>query len=414
MSIAASLESAKKLSRAEKLVSDSQTKRAVANLGAALSGPITAVDPRCPESVSKRLSPTLISQITIGRILRDLDVFECPTWAGLPNSHNYHFEVQKDGTLLGSIALNRFPYFLLGKDPKACDIEAANPSVSKTHCALVFHSEQKKFLLVDLGSSNGTFRNGEKLNPHEPVALNIGDEIKLGLSTRVYVLFQRTPRSVVVNAPPQTKGGAKGITPVPVLSSTAQAKLEKEIMRGAHDLKSTTITSSTAVAGLPSSVERTTNTPGATTAALPHHTEVPSSEGEHLVRTNKEEVAAATPPLLKRRFRHILIKHKDVKVPVSKGLHNKDEAITRSLEDALRVARSLRDAPTILNESGFMDLVKAFSECSTAKKGGDLGVCTLGNQTAEFDRAAFALGPAGVSQPFVTPLGVHIVFRCSE
>ena len=50
--------------------------------------------------------------------------------------------------------------------------------ISRRHAALrvVDHVVE----LLDLGSSNGTFVNGHRLNPHQPHALRSGDEIGLG------------------------------------------------------------------------------------------------------------------------------------------------------------------------------------------------------------------------------------------
>lgn len=51
--------------------------------------------------------------------------------------------------------------------------------VSRRHAA-IRHAEGQTLALWDLGSSNGTFLNGQRLNAHRPYRLRDGDEIRLG------------------------------------------------------------------------------------------------------------------------------------------------------------------------------------------------------------------------------------------
>ncbi|MBC7870670.1 MAG: FHA domain-containing protein [Chitinophagaceae bacterium] len=45
----------------------------------------------------------------------------------------------------------------------------------------------KRLDVVDLGSRNGTYLNGERLKPHQPIALLDGDELRLGkIVLRIY------------------------------------------------------------------------------------------------------------------------------------------------------------------------------------------------------------------------------------
>jgi pSer/pThr/pTyr-binding forkhead associated (FHA) protein len=58
--------------------------------------------------------------------------------------------------------------------------------VSRRHAAIRFGEEQT-LDLWDLGSSNGTFLNGQRLNAHRPYRLHNGDELRLGQMTiRLY------------------------------------------------------------------------------------------------------------------------------------------------------------------------------------------------------------------------------------
>lgn len=60
----------------------------------------------------------------------------------------------------------------IGRSKKA-DLMVKNPTVSRLHCQVLFASGT--FYLEDLGSSNGTYYNMEKLNPNQPVPLEDGD-----------------------------------------------------------------------------------------------------------------------------------------------------------------------------------------------------------------------------------------------
>lgn len=56
---------------------------------------------------------------------------------------------------------------------KAADLRVQNPTVSRVHCQVLFASGN--FYVEDLGSSNGTYYNMERLKPNEPVPLEDGD-----------------------------------------------------------------------------------------------------------------------------------------------------------------------------------------------------------------------------------------------
>jgi pSer/pThr/pTyr-binding forkhead associated (FHA) protein len=58
------------------------------------------------------------------------------------------------------------------------DHEAIASGVGRRHARLFIQSGQ--VLVEDLDSTNGTFRNGARLAPRQPVALANGDELRLG------------------------------------------------------------------------------------------------------------------------------------------------------------------------------------------------------------------------------------------
>ena len=81
----------------------------------------------------------------------------------------------------GTTGHKQFPLerreYILGRDP-SCDILLDSPGVSRRHARLT--QEGDGYVLEDLGSSNGTFVNDERLAA--PRRLKSGDEVKLGQS----------------------------------------------------------------------------------------------------------------------------------------------------------------------------------------------------------------------------------------
>lgn len=74
------------------------------------------------------------------------------------------------------------PEIVIGRDENA-DLSVASPAISRRHARLT--REGDTYILEDLGSSNGTFLNEQKLSGRHP--LKTGDRIRLGqTSTLVY------------------------------------------------------------------------------------------------------------------------------------------------------------------------------------------------------------------------------------
>lgn len=62
-------------------------------------------------------------------------------------------------------------------------------------------------------------------------------------------------------------------------------------------------------------------------------------------------------------------------------------------------------------EASFAELASKYSDCSSAKKGGDLGTFGRGAMQKPFEEAAFSLKVGGLSDPVWTDSGVHIILR---
>jgi pSer/pThr/pTyr-binding forkhead associated (FHA) protein len=75
----------------------------------------------------------------------------------------------------------------IGREAKN-DIVLYNKLISKSHAFLFFLSFEQDPYLVDLGSSNGTFLNNEKMVVYEMQKLKDGDEISFGPETEVKYL----------------------------------------------------------------------------------------------------------------------------------------------------------------------------------------------------------------------------------
>jgi pSer/pThr/pTyr-binding forkhead associated (FHA) protein len=66
------------------------------------------------------------------------------------------------------------PSVLIGRHTDA-DVRLAMPDVSRRHCRLVF--DGRSWWVVDLGSTNGTFVNDERIDRAE---LRPGDHVRIG------------------------------------------------------------------------------------------------------------------------------------------------------------------------------------------------------------------------------------------
>lgn len=66
----------------------------------------------------------------------------------------------------------------IGKDGQLADYTLSHNSVSRLHAKLF--EEESRLYVQDMNSTNGTFRNGIRLNPNEKAILSRGDEVEIG------------------------------------------------------------------------------------------------------------------------------------------------------------------------------------------------------------------------------------------
>lgn len=113
------------------------------------------------------------------------------------------------------------------------------------------------------------------------------------------------------------------------------------------------------------------------------------------------------------RVLHILKKHRGSRKPASW----RNAKITDSKEKAIA---DLRELISILNESGgdhkelratFEELAKTESDCSSAKRGGDLGFFGRKKMQPAFEKASFGLRAGQLSDIVDTSSGVHVILR---
>lgn len=75
------------------------------------------------------------------------------------------------------IELRKFPC-TIGKMAGCVDHVLGDDSVSRIHARL--DKEGDKVLLTDMNSTNGTYKNGLRMQPQETVEIEVGDEIRFG------------------------------------------------------------------------------------------------------------------------------------------------------------------------------------------------------------------------------------------
>ncbi len=91
----------------------------------------------------------------------------------------------------------------MGKDERVVDILIEHPTCSSQHAVIQFREITKKDAggsytlikpyLMDLESKNGTFLNGEKIEPARYYELLPKDVIKFANSSRDYVIMKDEP-----------------------------------------------------------------------------------------------------------------------------------------------------------------------------------------------------------------------------
>ncbi|GJN38368.1 hypothetical protein PR202_gb27404 [Eleusine coracana subsp. coracana] len=110
------------------------------------------------------------------------------------------------------------------------------------------------------------------------------------------------------------------------------------------------------------------------------------------------------------RASHILIKHEGSRRKAS--WKDPDGRIISATTRADAAARLLDLRNQILSgQAAFADLAARYSDCSSAKRGGDLGTFGRRQMQKPFEDATFALKVGELSDIVDTDSGVHIILR---
>lgn len=115
--------------------------------------------------------------------------FTFPAWIAVPTVDSPHangkFYLEKKSDPQVTIDLC-FAYIIVGSSTSLCDHSLkGNSSISRTHCALVFHGSLKCFVAVDLNSTNGVEVDGARVKQESFLPLFVGSEITFGTKRNV-------------------------------------------------------------------------------------------------------------------------------------------------------------------------------------------------------------------------------------
>ncbi|KAF5958755.1 hypothetical protein HYC85_005980 [Camellia sinensis] len=124
----------------------------------------------------------------------------------------------------------------------------------------------------------------------------------------------------------------------------------------------------------------------------------------------KNKMSSSSSSSDKVRASHILIKHQGSRRKAS-WKDPEGRIITNTTrEAAVSQLKSLRD-DIVSGKSKFDDVASRFSDCSSAKRGGDLGQFGKGQMQKPFEEATYALKVGEISDIVDTDSGTHIIMR---
>ncbi|KMT09538.1 hypothetical protein BVRB_6g130000 [Beta vulgaris subsp. vulgaris] len=110
------------------------------------------------------------------------------------------------------------------------------------------------------------------------------------------------------------------------------------------------------------------------------------------------------------RASHILIKHQGSRRKASWKDPEGRVIMNTTKESAISQLQSIRD-DILSHKANFDDVASRISDCSSAKRGGDLGSFGPGQMQKPFEEATFALEVGEISGIVETDSGVHIIKR---
>jgi len=109
-----------------------------------------------------------------------------PDWGG-PSSADFSLEVLKDGAIVDVVDCGGRNFVTLGRTPDN-DVVLEHPSSSRVHAVMQFSFQSEEMFVFDTGSTHGTFVNKRRLKPNVHAPVFVGDQVRFGQSSRVFVV----------------------------------------------------------------------------------------------------------------------------------------------------------------------------------------------------------------------------------
>lgn len=120
--------------------------------------------------------------------------FTVPAEARYPAVKWRLYVFMKDTEKPKVVHIHRMLGVLFGKDRRVADVPTDHPTCSKQHAVLHYRLAADgvvKPYIMDLESTNGTFLNGERLDPARYHEIKARDVLKFGMSSREFVLLHK-------------------------------------------------------------------------------------------------------------------------------------------------------------------------------------------------------------------------------
>lgn len=111
------------------------------------------------------------------QVLQEGDIIRIGDALGNSLSLTFHSGRAADSVSLGQFSLGDAPQLTIGRDP-ANDLHLDSPLVSRQHARV--ERTGARHALIDLGSTNGSYVNGRRLDVNTPVMLRPGDVVQIG------------------------------------------------------------------------------------------------------------------------------------------------------------------------------------------------------------------------------------------
>jgi peptidyl-prolyl cis-trans isomerase NIMA-interacting 1 len=200
----------------------------------------------------------------------------------------------------------------------------------------------------------------------------------------------------------------------PLVVATTNAAMSEDLVASSapqYSLEELGNLSAAVVAAATTHVESKADTPATkpTDVSSGHKRPLPASAPT----SSSNKRPSSKPKPSKVRIFHILKKHVESRNPTSWRLSQitatKDEA-TQELQGLLDVLREVQSDPAELRAT-MEELARTESDCSSYKRGGDLGFFGPKKMQPPFEEAAFALEINELSDIVETSSGVHILLR---